>query len=154
MIKKTLSRVDTQIAMNDWLAAYPALPKVDSDYMTVRQELQDLEAQVRKEAEGKNKIDYYIDVHFGLYLYDYLRKKPGFTMRAAANDDFWRYLSLKVVRIWLQTGGEKIMSRITGVNPREFGCAVSGGMCIYPGRAILNGQHRYWMRHAFLPTVF
>ena len=97
MIIKTLNRADSQIAMNDWLAAYPALPKVDSDYITIRQELQDLEAQVRKEAEGKNKIDYYIDVHFGLYLYDYLRKKPGFTMRAAANDDFWRYLSLKVV---------------------------------------------------------
>ena len=30
-------------------------------------------------------------------MYDYLWRVPGFNLRAAANDDFWRYLSIKVI---------------------------------------------------------
>lgn len=97
MIIKTLSRADSQAAMNDWLENYPMLPKVDAEYMLIRQELQKYETEVRSNAEGKNKKDYYINVHFGLYLYEFLSKQPGFNMRVAANDDFWRYMSLKVV---------------------------------------------------------
>lgn len=43
------------------------------------------------------KKDYYIDAHIGILLYDYLWRVPGFNLRAAANDDFWRYLSIKVI---------------------------------------------------------
>ena len=99
MIIKTLNRADSQTAMNDWLELekQKMLPKVDEDYMIMRQNLQKYEEQVRDEAENESKKEYYIDVHFGLYLYEYLLKQPGFNIRVAANDDFWRYLSLKVV---------------------------------------------------------
>lgn len=99
MIIKTLNREESQIAMNDWLSNYPSLPIVDGDYIKIRQEIQYFNRTIRKECEEKNiaRKDYYIDVHMGLMLYAYLWKQPGFNMRAASNDDFWRYLSLKVV---------------------------------------------------------
>lgn len=94
---KTLSRADAQTAMNDWLAMYPMLPKIDNEYMIIRKDLQNYDEKVRNEAIEKEKKEYYQDVHFGLFLYEYLLKQPGFNMRTAANDDFWRYLSIKVV---------------------------------------------------------
>ena len=99
MIIKTLNRAESQIAMKEWLSNYPSLPSIDNDYLRIREEIQNFNKSIRQECEEKNitKKDYYIDVHVGLLLYEYLWKQPGFNMRAASNDDFWRYLSLKVV---------------------------------------------------------
>ena len=38
-----------------------------------------------------------MDYSYGLYLYEYLWNQSGFSLRVAANDGFWRYLSVKVV---------------------------------------------------------
>ena len=46
---------------------------------------------------GIKRPDYYIDAHLGLALYEYLWTIPEFSMRVAANDGFWRYLSVMVV---------------------------------------------------------
>ncbi len=98
MIIKTLNRSEAQVAMNDWLANYPKLPQVEGDYVKIRNEIQVFFKRVTDEcSKDIAKKDYYIDVHMGILLYDYLWKQPGFNLRAAANDDFWRYLSIKVV---------------------------------------------------------
>lgn len=98
MIIKTLNRSESQVAMKDWLANYPSLPQVEGEYFKIRNEIQDFSKKVREECpQDIAKKDYYIDVHIGILLYDYLWKQPGFNLRAAANDDFWRYLSIKVV---------------------------------------------------------
>lgn len=98
MIIKTLNRSESQVAMKDWIENYPSLPKVEGDYIKVRSEIQGFSKKVREECpQDIAKKDYYIDVHIGILLYDYLWKQPGFNLRAAANDDFWRYLSIKVV---------------------------------------------------------
>lgn len=98
MIIKTLNRSESQVAMKDWLANYPSLPQVEGDYIKIRIEIQDFSKKVREEcSQDIAKKDYYIDVHIGILLYEYLWKQPGFNLRAAANDDFWRYLSIKVV---------------------------------------------------------
>ncbi len=97
---KTLNRGEAQKAMNDWIVNYPELPSLDSEFSTVRNDIQELNKKVRFDAENVENIkktDYYIDAHFGLMLYDYLWKQPWFSMRVAANDGFWRYMSLKVV---------------------------------------------------------
>ena len=93
---KTLNRGEAQQAMKEWVEGYPELPKVDSVYEALRNDLQELNKKVRAE-QGEKDNKYFVDVHFGLELYEYLWTFPGFNMRVAANDDFWRYLSLKVV---------------------------------------------------------
>lgn len=98
MIIKTLNRAESQVAMKDWLANYPTLPQVEGDYIKIRTDIQEFCKKVREECpKDIAKKDYYIDAHIGILLYDYLWKQPGFNLRAAANDDFWRYLSIKVV---------------------------------------------------------
>lgn len=47
--------------------------------------------------DNANKLDYQFDVLFGLKLYDILRKDDDFSNRVAANDEIWRFLSIKVI---------------------------------------------------------
>lgn len=94
---KTLSRLESQKAMQEWIANYPNLPKIDDEYIKIRNEIQAFNRKVREEyPENMPKRDYYIDVHIGILLYDFLWRQPKFNMRVAANDDFWRFLSIKV----------------------------------------------------------
>ena len=84
--------------MKEWIDNYPALPNVEGGYIKIREDIQKMNEKIRNNAvELNEKKDYYIDVHLGILLYDYLWNTPGFNMRAAANEDFWRYLSVKVV---------------------------------------------------------
>lgn len=47
--------------------------------------------------DAVDKLGYDFDLRFGLMLYNILGEEVGFTNRTAANDDVWRYLSIKVV---------------------------------------------------------
>lgn len=100
MIVKTLNRGQSQEAMKEWINNYPNLPNIDIDFIQIRSDIIAINNKVRKEIEDDPSIkrpDYYIDYRFGLLLYEYLWNQPGFSMRVAANDGFWRFLSLKVV---------------------------------------------------------
>ena len=100
MIVKTLSRGEAQEAMKDWVDNYPSLPVIDEDFQQLRIDLQTINKRVRTEIENNPEIkrqDYYLDYNLGLLLYDYLSKQQGFTLRVAANDGFWRFLSVKIV---------------------------------------------------------
>lgn len=98
MIIKTLNRSEAQNAMKEWVLNYPSLPEVEGDYLKIRKDIQEFNQKVRSECpDSIAKKDYYIDAHIGILLYDYLWRVPGFNLRAAANDDFWRYLSIKVI---------------------------------------------------------
>lgn len=95
---KTLNRTESAVAMKEWLSDYPNMPQVDDSYKKMREDIQKMNEKIRINSESvSDKKDYYIDVHLGILLYDYLWNMPGFNMRAAANEDFWRYLSVKVV---------------------------------------------------------
>lgn len=65
----------------------------------LRHELLDRCGEVYSELGSNNRRrrDYYIDVQTGLYLYDVLQKQRWFSLRLAENDNFWRYLSIRVV---------------------------------------------------------
>lgn len=98
MIIKTLNRSESQNAMKEWIVNYPSMPVIEGEYLRIRDDIQSFNSRVRTECPQElSKKDYYIDVHIGILLYDYLWHQPGFNLRAAANDDFWRYLSVKVV---------------------------------------------------------
>lgn len=96
---KTFNRGEAQKAMDDWIADYPSLPVIDDELVYLRNDIQELNRQVREAATelvGAKRNDYYIDTRLGVKLYEYLQNQPWFTLRTAANDGFWRYLSINV----------------------------------------------------------
>lgn len=96
---KVLNKNDAQQMMTEWQSRYPDLPEVDSEWAHVRSDLQNINRTVRQQAEKldtASRADYYIDLHMGLELYDYLWKMTSFSMRYAADDGFWRFLSVQV----------------------------------------------------------
>lgn len=99
MIIKTLTRGQAQEAMSEWVNNFPELPSIEADFEQLRKDLQMINETVRSEIANRDDIkkeDYYLDYRFGLLLYDYLNKQPGFSMRVASNDGFWRFLSVIV----------------------------------------------------------
>lgn len=71
--------------------------ELNEDYSTIRSDLQTLYTKAREIATGTSRIEYMTDVLFGLSLYDYFSKKEWFNLRTAANDGFWRYISVAVI---------------------------------------------------------
>ena len=96
---RRLNRGESEKAMKEWIASYPQLPPLDGDYAVLRSDLTGLFRSVLNNAEAKGfkPRDYYTDAQFGLLLYTYLSNKTWFSLRLAADDGFWRYLSLKVI---------------------------------------------------------
>lgn len=96
---RTLNRGESEKAMKDWIDSCPTPPKLDGEYAILRSDLMKLFQSVVIDANEKGiKIqDYYTDVHFGMLLYMYLKNQNWFSLRVAADDGFWRYLSLVVI---------------------------------------------------------
>lgn len=94
-----LTRGEAEKAMMDWVEMCPQLPSVNTDYLILRNELKTIFQKVLDEVEEKGlKVrDYYTDAHFGIGLYTYLENKNWFSLRLAADDGFWRYMSLVVL---------------------------------------------------------
>ena len=90
---KKLNKVESEIAMSEWINSNGDIPKLTSEYIKIREELITIHNEVRKNYSK----DYEIDLYFGIKLYNYFLGIQGFNMRVASDDDFWRYLSLKVV---------------------------------------------------------
>lgn len=98
MVFKAISRGEAQKAMDDWIQNYPELPSISSEYKTIRESIESFNATVRSDVieSQATRPDYYVDAHLGLLLYEYLWTLPGFSMRVAANDGFWRFMSIHV----------------------------------------------------------
>ena len=121
------SRGDAETAMDEWINNYPTLPTVDKHYAEIRRSIQEINSHVRIELANvqDNKKYYYLDSHLGLGLYEYLWSIPGFSMRIASNDDFWRFLSLKVVpdvvsQRWGKDNASHFWSRPTRIYLRSI----------------------------------
>ena len=99
MVIKRLNRGESQTAMEKWVAMCPQLPDVEGDYVIIRDDITKLFADVKERAieQGYRMQDYYVDEQFAVALYVYFSIKPWFSLRLAADDGFWRYLSVVVV---------------------------------------------------------
>ena len=99
MVINRLDRGESQTAMDEWVNMCPQLPDVDGEYSVIRNDITNLFTEVKdKSLERGYKIqDYYTDEQFGIKLYVYFSNQPWFNLRIAADDGFWRYLSVKVV---------------------------------------------------------
>ena len=93
---KVLNRGEAQKAMSEWVENYPSLPQIDKSYEPIRKSIQEMNAEVRSVAANMDDAKYFIDANLGLLIYVYFLKVPGFSLRVAADDGFWRYLSVKV----------------------------------------------------------
>lgn len=94
---KKLNNERASIAMKKWIDNYPELPVVDNEYCKIREVLQCAFKTIREKQKEKGKGLYYLDIHFGMSLYNYLENMKEFNLRLAADDDFWRYLSIQVI---------------------------------------------------------
>ena len=96
---KTLNTADSQSLMEEWINHEgTTLPSLDSFYLQIRIDLQELfNKAMESQDEAKSRNDYYIDVIFGVKLYEYLKDKPWFNIRIASDIGFWRYLSIMVI---------------------------------------------------------
>ena len=81
-------------AMKNWIDSKGSVPELTGDYLLLRETIENLASTIK--SNNKEGSDYYIDIHMGLGLYHYLSQQKGFSLRAAADDDFWRYISLIV----------------------------------------------------------
>lgn len=90
---RELNKQQAKAAMSEWVMHPDVMPEIPIEWQGVRSDLQNRYAQIQEELGTR---DYVIDVEMGLYLYDYLGKR-GFTVRAASNDGFWRFMALKVI---------------------------------------------------------
>ena len=100
MIIQTLSRGQAQELMKKWVDNYPELPEINDEYKQLRIDIQTINKKVREEINNSNsinKVDYYLDYRIGLLIYEYFSNQVGFSMRVAADDGFWRFLSVKIV---------------------------------------------------------
>ena len=91
---KDLNRIKSAEAMNEWIEGDGTLQQVSSDYLSLRKTIETIYALCQNSDKDRN--DYKTDVQMGLGIYDYLSQQKGFSLRAAANDNFWRYVSLIV----------------------------------------------------------
>ena len=96
---KILSRSECQDMMDSWIDSKGEnIPDVDSDYEAIRKDIEGMYHDTSESWDiSYGRHDYYVDVVFGLKLYDYLHNQEWFNLRVAANTDFWRYLSVAVV---------------------------------------------------------
>lgn len=91
MIIHCLKRQEAELAMQEWRNSKNLLPSIDPEYESIREDIGALYEKV------KSSNNYQTDAAMGLELYNYFSNIKEFSLRVAANDDFWRYLSVKVV---------------------------------------------------------
>lgn len=82
-------------SMDIWRNNHELPEQLSPEYDSIRKEI--LQLYVDANQESKNNDKYIMDVLFGLKLYDYFSKQSWFNLRTAANDGFWRYISVAVI---------------------------------------------------------
>ena len=89
---KQFSIQEAESMMNDWIASQgQELPSVRQEYEQIRKDLEGLYPDI----SGDRK-DYCTDVEMGINLYEYLGKQEWFNMRLAADDSFWRTMTVQI----------------------------------------------------------
>ncbi|SDN79149.1 hypothetical protein [Alkalicoccus daliensis] len=94
-----IKKVDKQEAerlFHSWNDTPPS-EGFDIDNQALRNELTAAYNRIISMVENKKISLYYIDMKFGLELFNILYKYDQFNVRTASNNDFWRYLSIKVI---------------------------------------------------------
>lgn len=94
---ETLSKTRAANELNEWLKNTNSLPSISNDYNDLRESLQKKYNNLKNQEWNNARHGYFIDIHFGVFLYNQLNEIDWMSLRVAANDEFWAYLSVKVV---------------------------------------------------------
>ena len=70
---------------------------LNSEYSSIRENFIEFYTKAKDEASRDDRTEYMTDVLFGSAIYEYLSNQDWFNIRTAANDGFWRYLSVEVI---------------------------------------------------------
>ena len=90
---RELNRTDSNNQMQKWIQLQEEPPICEEELQFRKYLTYEYEKIKSKYASDS----YSIDLHFGLVLYKALESMGNFTMRIAANDGYWRYLSLMII---------------------------------------------------------
>ena len=96
---KLLKASDASDRMREWMQSYKT-PNLEDDYEKVRQEIESIFEGYREyktEISKESRKDYLSDIYLGVKLYVYFQDKEWFNLRVAADNSFWRYMSIMVV---------------------------------------------------------
>lgn len=94
---ETLDSAKSAVAMAAWINSKGTkIPQLSEDYENVREQLLAIYNHI-KPSDGSELKPYQKDVQFGVRLMSYLNDQTWFSLRLAADTDFWRYLSIMVV---------------------------------------------------------
>ena len=89
---KQFSIQEAESMMTDWIASQgKELPSVRQEFEQIRKDLEGLYPEV----DGTRK-DYCTDVKMGINLYQYLEAQEWFNMKLAADDSFWRTMTVQI----------------------------------------------------------
>lgn len=91
---KELTRQNALNEMKIWQEDKQTINIEDKAYETIRN---DVLSFIESSGINPEKDKYDFDAKLGYFIYDYFNKLPGFSVRQAANDGFWRYISVKVM---------------------------------------------------------
>ena len=94
---ETLNSAKSAEAMASWIDSKgKKIPQLSGDYSYVREQIVSIYASITP-SDGTKLKPYQKDVQFGVRLKTYLEGQNWFSLRLAADTDFWRYLSVMVV---------------------------------------------------------
>lgn len=98
--KKIIAEYDAydDIAFEDLVSHwknYDPVSEFDDSFADFRNQILDVFKKALEETNGK--MAYIVDLRVGLKLYSLLPIDKNFTIIQASNDDFWRYVSVKVM---------------------------------------------------------
>ena len=96
---KLLKASDASERMREWMQSYRK-PNLEDDYEEVRRYIESIFEKYRiykNEIAQMSRKDYLSDIYLGVKLYVYFQDKEWFNLRVAADNSFWRYLSVMVV---------------------------------------------------------
>lgn len=96
---KTLNNTECQKFMGEWIACEGTKsPKLDEDYSVIRKDLTALFSKTLEAQEQyKGRSDYFVDVDYGIRIFEYFEQQPWFNLRVASDIGFWRFLSIMVI---------------------------------------------------------
>lgn len=129
MIIKTLSIKSSSDIFQGWMDNNN-LPKIEDnieidcepEYLGIRQNILDKYLQLKMQLDAGQIKPYELDCLLSLSFYEYISVQPWFNSRIASNEDFWRYVSMKIIP-------DVIGNRFEGLDKRHF---YSKGTRVYP----------------------
>ena len=121
VVSGKVTRKEAEEIFLKWQESKKALiGKLTDSEQIKRDRLLKIEESVRNEVDGKGTANYQFDLKFVIELYYYFTFELGVSTREASNDDFWRYVSMKLIPDIVERRWEGLKSSRFYKEPRRI----------------------------------